>query len=65
MTLGVTLRYAEGSGLHGLRAIRARMKAPQAAFWRDIGSLQIARILASFSMRRDGRVVDGGGLENH
>ncbi len=25
---------------------------------------QIARILASFSTRRDGRVVDGGGLEN-
>lgn len=24
-----------------------------------------ARILAGFSTRRDGRVVDGGGVENH
>src|SRR5262249_42470300 len=28
-------------------------------------SVAQGRILARFSMRRDGRVVDGGGLENH
>src|SRR5262249_30894897 len=46
-------------------AIRRKMRAPRPAFGREIASAQIARILARFSTRRDGRVVDGGGLENH
>jgi hypothetical protein len=39
------------------------MEPSRDAFWREIVSAEITRILASFSMRRDGRVVDGGGLE--
>src|SRR5262245_37894533 len=31
----------------------------------DADSRYDRRILASFSTRRDGRAVDGGGLENH
>jgi hypothetical protein len=63
--MGVTPRSADGSGLHRLRGFAPEMEPSPGAFCREIASAEIARILAEFSTRRDGRVVDGGGLENH
>jgi hypothetical protein len=42
----------------------ARNEGCAAAILARIAGAEIARILAWFSTRRDGRVVDGGGLEN-
>jgi hypothetical protein len=64
VTLGVTRGRAQGADAQELRGIRPGTKGSLGAFWREIASAKTARIPARFSMRRDGRVVDGGGLEN-
>jgi hypothetical protein len=62
VTRGVTPRWAEGFGLHGVRAIRQN-EVSATGIRRESAVAEIARIPPSVSTRRDGRVVDGGGLE--
>ena len=55
----------ENAGPPGDRVTGRKRTAAGRAFWSRIVTAEIARILKSFSTRRDGRAVDGGGLENH
>src|SRR5436189_4995407 len=66
VTHGVTLHSPEGAGPWGGRAIApGRRGLHSERSDRKIANAQIALRPRVFQTRRDGRVVDGGGLENH